>query len=121
MNDTSSKKYPAVPMYGPINIKDELKPGQIKLWCACGLSKKQPWCDGSHKGTGISPLKWTVPENKVQRLFQICNCKYTKAPPFCDATHVYLPLAVKKKQEECSADHSKQVKLCTGCGKVPDW
>ena len=29
-----------------MNIKDELKPGQVKLWCACGLSKKQPWCDG---------------------------------------------------------------------------
>ena len=57
--------YPAVPFYGSCNIKDQLKPGDIKLWCTCGLSEKQPWCDRSHVGTGFKPLKWTVEKNQT--------------------------------------------------------
>lgn len=75
---------------------------------------------GSHKGTGISPLKWTVPQ-KGQSLYQLCACKYTKDPPYCDATHVYLPIEVIKRQKECKSSHDKSMKLCTKCGKVPDW
>ena len=33
-------------------------------WCACGLSKAQPFCDGSHRGTGIAPLAFTVDEEQ---------------------------------------------------------
>lgn len=106
--------------YGPCHIKSALTPGQVKLWCACGLSKKQPWCDGSHNGTGISPLRWTVP-SKSQALYQLCACKYTKAPPYCDASHVYLPLEVIKRQKECGKNHAEITKLCTSCGKVPEW
>ncbi|XP_064615977.1 CDGSH iron-sulfur domain-containing protein 3, mitochondrial-like [Liolophura sinensis] len=84
----TTKKYPAVALYGPCTVKN-LREGDTKLWCACGLSKSQPWCDGSHKGTGIKPLKWTVP--KAQSLYQICACKYTRDPPYCDATHTNLP------------------------------
>ena len=25
-------------------------------WCSCGKSAKQPFCDGSHKGTDFSPI-----------------------------------------------------------------
>ena len=53
-------------------------------WCACGQSKKQPFCDGSHKGTGISPMKFTVEEAK--KVF-LCGCKQTKNAPFCDGAH----------------------------------
>lgn len=84
-----NKQLPYVYYYGAKTIladpngKADVKPGQIKLWCSCGLSKKQPWCDGSHKGIDFKPVKWKVPEN--QKMFSICNCKYTKVPPFTDA------------------------------------
>ena len=57
-------------------------------WCACGRSAAQPFCDGSHKGTGIAPVKFTLAEEKTVAL---CNCKHTKNPPYCDGTHSSLP------------------------------
>jgi CDGSH-type Zn-finger protein len=53
-------------------------------WCACGKSKNQPFCDGSHKGSGISPLAVTLDEPKKVAW---CGCKHSKTPPFCDGTH----------------------------------
>jgi len=121
-------RFPAVASYAPSSIRG-LKDAEMKLWCACGLSKKQPWCDGSHSGTGIQPLKWTVP-CKQQRIYLICNCKYSKSPPYCDGTHVSLPMDYLKRIEQCAAkndahgsdegDDGKN-KLCTGCGWVPDF
>ncbi len=56
------------------------------LWCTCGLSTTQPWCDGQgHKGTTFRPLAWRV-EGGQQTLYSICNCKYTKSAPFCDGS-----------------------------------
>jgi hypothetical protein len=76
--------HPCVPDYCPASIKD-VKVGDVKKWCTCGLSQKQPWCDGSHIGTPFTPLIWTVPgtlkDNKPQRLYSICMCKYTSSPP----------------------------------------
>ncbi|XP_033108396.1 CDGSH iron-sulfur domain-containing protein 3, mitochondrial-like isoform X2 [Anneissia japonica] len=114
-------KYPAVPQYGPYTIRD-LKPGEKKKWCSCGLSKKQPWCDDSHKCTGFTPLLWTVPE-KQQKLYQICACKYTRKPPYCDGTHVNLPCDVLERQKGCAQqkEHSNCQKLCTSCGFIPDF
>ena len=77
---------------------------------------------GSHRGTGISPLRWEV--TKQQRVHQICACKYTKDPPYCDATHTNLPAQVLQQQEACprqNANHHSNNKLCTGCGWVPDF
>lgn len=54
------------------------------LWCACGRSKTQPFCDGSHKGTGFLPLKW-IADSTGEKLF--CACKHTLSAPFCDGTH----------------------------------
>ena len=34
---------------GPIAV--EVEKDKSYYWCACGQSKKQPFCDGSHKGT----------------------------------------------------------------------
>jgi CDGSH iron-sulfur domain-containing protein 3 len=63
-----------------------LEPGTY-YWCQCGRSKKQPYCDGSHKGTGITPVEFTLTESKQVAL---CQCKHTKTPPFCDGTHKEL-------------------------------
>ncbi|MCF8357964.1 MAG: CDGSH iron-sulfur domain-containing protein [Prolixibacteraceae bacterium] len=61
----------------------ELKPGKY-FWCACGHSKNQPFCDGSHKDTGITPVPFEVEEKKT---YYLCQCKQTKNKPFCDGTH----------------------------------
>ena len=64
----------------------ELAPGDY-WWCACGQSKRQPFCDGSHKGGAINPVKFTVSEAKKVWL---CGCKRTGGQPFCDGTHSKL-------------------------------
>lgn len=56
-------------------------------WCACGESKNQPYCDGSHKGSDFSPVKVELPEAKRVAL---CTCKHTGNQPFCDGAHKKL-------------------------------
>jgi CDGSH-type Zn-finger protein len=56
-------------------------------WCACGKSKNQPYCDGSHKGTGFSPVMFEI---KDQTKVALCGCKYSNKKPFCDGTHKNL-------------------------------
>ncbi|MEK9741467.1 MAG: CDGSH iron-sulfur domain-containing protein [Pelagibacteraceae bacterium] len=54
-------------------------------WCTCGLSHKQPFCDGTHKTKGdYKSLPFNVNETKD---YYLCNCKKTKNPPFCDGSH----------------------------------
>ncbi|MCH8135020.1 MAG: CDGSH iron-sulfur domain-containing protein [Proteobacteria bacterium] len=65
-------------------IAEELVAGKRYFWCACGRSKSQPFCDGSHKGTGFSPIKFEATDSK--KVF-FCCCKQTCNPPFCDGTH----------------------------------
>lgn len=67
--------------------KVELQAGKTYFWCACGRSQKQPFCDGSHKGTSFTPVKFTAEETKTVFL---CGCKRTGKPPFCDGTHKTL-------------------------------
>ena len=42
----------------------EVEEGKTYFWCACGKSTKQPFCDGSHKDTGIVPVKITAEATK---------------------------------------------------------
>ncbi len=53
-------------------------------WCSCGRSKNQPFCDGSHEGTGFTPVEFSLNEKTTVAL---CLCKHTKNPPFCDGNH----------------------------------
>ncbi|XP_044179018.1 CDGSH iron-sulfur domain-containing protein 3, mitochondrial-like [Acropora millepora] len=64
----------------------ELVEGKKYAWCKCGLSKKQPFCDGRHKTTTIQPIRF-IAEETSSEVF-LCGCKQTSSPPFCDGTHV---------------------------------
>lgn len=68
-------------------VKVELKKGEELYWCACGLSKNQPYCDGSHRTTDITPKKFIAEETGDAYL---CMCKHSKNPPYCDGTHAKL-------------------------------
>ncbi len=56
-------------------------------WCACGQSKNQPFCDGSHQGTEFVPKPIDI--DQVQSVFW-CRCKRSENAPFCDGTHKEL-------------------------------
>ena len=58
--------------------------GETYHWCCCGRSKNQPYCDGSHEGTGFQPVAFTAEKTEVAYL---CGCKKTGNAPFCDGTH----------------------------------
>lgn len=72
----------SVKTFSPIEVT--LEAGRQYYWCACGLSKSQPFCDGSHKGTNYTPKAFSVNENKKAWL---CTCKKSGNAPFCDGTH----------------------------------
>ncbi len=74
---------PVIARYKP--YYHELEGGKTYLWCACGRSQSQPFCDGSHRGTGILPVKYTAKAAGEEVLF--CGCKHTADKPFCDGTH----------------------------------
>jgi len=71
-------KYPA---------KVELEAGKAYFFCTCGCSSGQPFCDGSHKGSGFAPQKFTAGKDGPAFL---CQCKQTGNAPFCDGTHSKL-------------------------------
>jgi CDGSH-type Zn-finger protein len=68
-------------------FKFEVAAGRKYRWCACGRSKKQPICDGSHSGTGITPIVYQAKEAKT---VWFCGCKVSAKKPLCDGTHKTL-------------------------------
>lgn len=67
----------------PLSV--ELEPNKTYLFCQCGFSKNQPFCDGSHQGSKFKPLPFEVEKKRTVRL---CNCKKTQKGPFCDGSHL---------------------------------
>ena len=65
-------------------IAVEVEKGKSYYWCTCGKSLKQPFCDGSHKGSEFGPLTWKADQSK--KVF-FCTCKATKDQPMCDGSH----------------------------------
>ncbi len=61
--------------------------GKSYWWCACGQSKRQPFCDGSHKGSEFSPVEYKADDSKT---VYFCGCKQTKGSPLCDGSHKAL-------------------------------
>ena len=62
----------------------EVEEGKTYYWCACGRSKSQPFCDGSHKTTSFEPIAFTA--KKTEKVY-LCGCKRSASKPFCDGTH----------------------------------
>ena len=76
----------STPQKSPYKVK--IEKGKTYFWCACGISQKQPFCDGSHKKEGtFKSLKYLAEEDKEM---YFCGCKTTKHPPFCDGSHSKL-------------------------------
>lgn len=65
----------------------DVEAGRRYAWCACGRSAKQPFCDGSHQGTGLTPVLFTAERTETVYL---CGCKHTHDKPLCDGTHESL-------------------------------
>ena len=75
-NPTTSQKSP---------YKVTVEKSKIYFWCACGLSQKQPFCDGTHRKDGkYKSIKYLAEESKE---IYLCGCKMTKHPPLCDGSH----------------------------------
>ncbi|MNG41132.1 Iron-binding zinc finger CDGSH type [compost metagenome] len=62
----------------------EVVAGQNYFWCRCGRSADQPFCDGSHKGSDLRPLKLHAERSET---LYFCGCKHSHTPPLCDGTH----------------------------------
>ena len=76
-------------MTDPVRAADtpypvDVEAGKTYFWCACGRSATQPFCDGSHSGTGLAPMRYDAGESKT---LYFCGCKATGGAPFCDGSH----------------------------------
>ena len=76
---------PVIAQKAPFGV--DVEEGKNYWWCSCGLSKEQPFCDGSHKGTGLKPMKYSAEKSAT---VYFCGCKNTKGSPLCDGTHSKL-------------------------------
>ena len=84
----AAERMPRVAQKAP--YKTALVEGQTYYWCSCGLSKNQPFCDGSHKGTEYVPKAFTY--DKPSGDGYLCGCKNNQkeAGPFCDGSHTKI-------------------------------
>ena len=78
-------KIPEIPQPSPYAI--DVEAGKSYWWCSCGKSKKQPFCDGSHKGSEFSPSEFKATKNET---IYFCGCKQSKNGALCDGSHKSL-------------------------------
>ena len=76
---------PTIAQKSPFRV--EVEAGKSYYWCSCGLSDKQPFCNGAHKGSGFAPVKYDATETKT---VYFCGCKHAKTPQLCDGSHARL-------------------------------
>jgi CDGSH-type Zn-finger protein len=76
---------PVVAQKAPYPV--EVEEGKTYYYCTCGKSEKQPFCDGSHKGSDFAPIEYTAEESKT---VYFCGCKASKGEPLCDGSHKEL-------------------------------
>ncbi len=76
---------PVCAQKGPYQV--ELEAGKPYFWCTCGRSTKQPYCDGTHKGSLFAPQRVVVEKSGT---YNLCGCKATDDKPFCDGAHNML-------------------------------
>jgi len=76
---------PESPQKAPYPV--EVEQGKTYYWCACGRSKNQPFCDGSHKVTDFTPVAYKA--EKSEKVY-FCGCKKSANKPLCDGTHKSL-------------------------------
>jgi CDGSH-type Zn-finger protein len=77
---------PTVASRTPIPV--DVEAGKTYWWCSCGKSARQPFCDGSHKGTDFTPVRYDATQTgKVW----FCACKHSAKAPLCDGSHKNLP------------------------------
>jgi len=76
---------PVIAQKGPYQVA--LEEGKAYFWCTCGRSTKQPFCDGSHKGTSFQPQKFVA---EMSGTVNLCGCKASDDKPFCDGSHNML-------------------------------
>ena len=76
---------PDIPQKAPYPV--DVEAGQKYWWCACGRSKNQPFCDGSHKGTPFLPVEFVA--EKSEKVW-FCGCKHSANKPLCDGSHKKL-------------------------------
>ena len=76
--------FPVLAKLGPYKVDNVLYGAKNYYWCSCGMSKKQPFCDYSHKGTLFKGVKFSIDQKIDNKTMYLCGCKLTKNAPFCD-------------------------------------
>lgn len=90
-------EYPVMAKCEPACVKVEA--GKIYAWCTCGLSEKQPFCDGKHKTIEGAEFRSLKVEFEKEQEVWLCQCKQTKNPPYCDGSHNALNADIPNKPE----------------------
>ena len=85
MHTESKMSKPEIAAKPPFAV--DVEKGKDYWWCSCGKSKSQPFCDGSHKGSEFTPVKYIAEESKT---VYFCGCKHSANGALCDGSHKSL-------------------------------